>query len=180
MLVVLRRLEAEADEMWSFVQKKANKQWIWIAMDRTTRQIIAFHGVTGVARVPKRCGPTFRWSTGNRRHSIPINMTRILGSSRQNVTRRSRSKHGKPITSNASTIPCGNVLPVWCARPSRSPKSWRLTSARLSISFATTISRGLQPQHYLCSTTAPGTCTQRRRRLWFDLNHGGLAPDNMA
>jgi insertion element IS1 protein InsB len=41
--VVLLRLEAEADEMWSFVQKKANRQWIWIAMDATTRQIIAFH-----------------------------------------------------------------------------------------------------------------------------------------
>ncbi len=41
--VVMSRLEAEADEMWSFVQKKANKQWIWIAMDATTRQIIAFH-----------------------------------------------------------------------------------------------------------------------------------------
>jgi len=41
--VVVSRLEAEADEMWSFVQKKANKQWIWIAMDAKTRQIIAFH-----------------------------------------------------------------------------------------------------------------------------------------
>jgi insertion element IS1 protein InsB len=41
--VVLRRLEAEADEMWSFVQKKAHRQWIWIAMDAKTRQIIAFH-----------------------------------------------------------------------------------------------------------------------------------------
>jgi insertion element IS1 protein InsB len=41
--VVMRRLEAEADEMWSFVQKKAYKQWLWIAMDATTRQIIAFH-----------------------------------------------------------------------------------------------------------------------------------------
>jgi IS1 family transposase len=41
--VLLSRLEAEADEMWSFVQKKANKQWIWIAMDATTCQIIAFH-----------------------------------------------------------------------------------------------------------------------------------------
>jgi insertion element IS1 protein InsB len=41
--VVLRQLEAEADEMWSFVEKKANKQWLWIAMDATTRQIIAFH-----------------------------------------------------------------------------------------------------------------------------------------
>ena len=36
--VVISRLEAEADEMWSFVQNKANKQWIWIAMDAATRQ----------------------------------------------------------------------------------------------------------------------------------------------
>jgi hypothetical protein len=35
--VVLSRLAAEADAMWSFVQKKANKPWIWIAMDATTR-----------------------------------------------------------------------------------------------------------------------------------------------
>lgn len=41
--VLMSRLEAEADEMWSFVQKKANKQWIWIAMDAKTRQIIVFH-----------------------------------------------------------------------------------------------------------------------------------------
>ena len=41
--VVLSRLEAEADEMWSFVQKQANKPWSWIAMDAQTRQIIAFH-----------------------------------------------------------------------------------------------------------------------------------------
>ena len=40
--VVIRQLEAEADEMWSFVQKRANTQWIWIAMDAKTRQIIAF------------------------------------------------------------------------------------------------------------------------------------------
>jgi insertion element IS1 protein InsB len=41
--VLIYKLKAEADEMWSFVQKKANKQWIWLAMDATTRQIIAFH-----------------------------------------------------------------------------------------------------------------------------------------
>jgi insertion element IS1 protein InsB len=41
--VVLLRLEAEADELWSFVQRRANRQWIWIAMDATTRQVIAFH-----------------------------------------------------------------------------------------------------------------------------------------
>jgi IS1 family transposase len=41
--VIIGRLEVEADEMWSFVKKKANKQWVWIAMDKQTRQIIAFH-----------------------------------------------------------------------------------------------------------------------------------------
>jgi insertion element IS1 protein InsB len=41
--VMIHQLEAEADEMWSFVENKANKQWIWIAMDAKTRQIIAFH-----------------------------------------------------------------------------------------------------------------------------------------
>ena len=41
--VIMRLVEGEADEMCSFVQQKANKQWLWLAMDRTTRQIIAFH-----------------------------------------------------------------------------------------------------------------------------------------
>src|SRR5882724_3182638 len=41
--VILHRLEAELDELWSFVGKKANRQWVWIAMDATTRRVIAFH-----------------------------------------------------------------------------------------------------------------------------------------
>jgi insertion element IS1 protein InsB len=41
--VVIQRLDTEVDEMWSFVQKKGNKQWLWLAMDAVTRQVIAFH-----------------------------------------------------------------------------------------------------------------------------------------
>jgi insertion element IS1 protein InsB len=41
--VLMQRLEVEADELASFVQKKANKQWVWLAMDAKTRQIIALH-----------------------------------------------------------------------------------------------------------------------------------------
>jgi insertion element IS1 protein InsB len=37
------RAEVEADAMASFVQKKATKQWIGIAIDATTHQVIAFH-----------------------------------------------------------------------------------------------------------------------------------------
>jgi insertion element IS1 protein InsB len=52
--VMIQRLEVEADEMSSFVQKKANKQWIWIAMDATTRQVIAFHVGARSRRSAKR------------------------------------------------------------------------------------------------------------------------------
>ena len=30
------------DELWSFVLKKARKRWIWIALCRQTRQVVAF------------------------------------------------------------------------------------------------------------------------------------------
>lgn len=33
----------ECDEAWSFVGHKGNKQWIWLAMNRETREIIAMH-----------------------------------------------------------------------------------------------------------------------------------------
>ncbi len=37
------RLTAECDEMWSFVYCKDNWQWIWLAIDRDTREIISVH-----------------------------------------------------------------------------------------------------------------------------------------
>jgi IS1 family transposase/predicted transcriptional regulator len=33
----------QLDEMWSFVQKKLEKQWIWLALNPYNRQIVAFH-----------------------------------------------------------------------------------------------------------------------------------------
>jgi insertion element IS1 protein InsB len=41
--VIRRCVEAEADEMCSVVKQRANKPWLWLAMDRTTRQIMAFY-----------------------------------------------------------------------------------------------------------------------------------------
>lgn len=32
----------ELDELWSFVLKRANKRWIWIALSRSTRQVVAY------------------------------------------------------------------------------------------------------------------------------------------
>lgn len=41
-----RRVEffgIQLDEMWTFVQSKANKQWLWLALNPDNRQIVAFH-----------------------------------------------------------------------------------------------------------------------------------------
>lgn len=32
----------ELDELWSYVQKKDNKRWVWIALCRRTRQVVAY------------------------------------------------------------------------------------------------------------------------------------------
>ena len=32
----------ELDELWSFVLKKANQVWVWIALCRKTRQVVAY------------------------------------------------------------------------------------------------------------------------------------------
>jgi len=37
------RLTIQCDEMWSFVGKRDNKQWIWLAIDRNTRKIVGVH-----------------------------------------------------------------------------------------------------------------------------------------
>src|SRR5262249_16629191 len=41
--IQLLQLAAEADEIWSFVASKENKQWVWIAIDVDTKQVIAFY-----------------------------------------------------------------------------------------------------------------------------------------
>ena len=37
------RLTIQCDEMWSFVGNKDNKQWIWLALDVETREIVGVH-----------------------------------------------------------------------------------------------------------------------------------------
>jgi IS1 family transposase len=32
------------DELWSFVDNKGNKQWVWLAMDAKTREVIGCSG----------------------------------------------------------------------------------------------------------------------------------------
>lgn len=36
-------LDAEMDAMWSFVGNKTSRQWIWLAFDTHSRQVVAFY-----------------------------------------------------------------------------------------------------------------------------------------
>ena len=38
-----RRLTVQMDELWSFVGNKGNKQWVWLALDAQTREIVGVH-----------------------------------------------------------------------------------------------------------------------------------------
>jgi IS1 family transposase len=37
------RLTVQMDELWSFVDDKGNKQWVWLAIDAKTREVIGCH-----------------------------------------------------------------------------------------------------------------------------------------
>lgn len=39
--IELVKVDCEADELWSFVGWKANKQWLWLALDRASCQVVA-------------------------------------------------------------------------------------------------------------------------------------------
>ena len=38
-----RRLRVQMDELWSFVDHKGEKQWVWLALDTQTREIVGVH-----------------------------------------------------------------------------------------------------------------------------------------
>ena len=39
----LGKLTVECDEAWSFVNRKGNKQWIWLALDAKTKEIVGVY-----------------------------------------------------------------------------------------------------------------------------------------
>jgi IS1 family transposase len=41
--VYVQLIDCQADELWSYVSKKKNVKYIWVALHTATRQVIAFH-----------------------------------------------------------------------------------------------------------------------------------------
>jgi insertion element IS1 protein InsB len=53
-LLEVERPVLELDELWSFVLKKARKRWVWLALCRQTRQVVAFVVGDRSARTSRR------------------------------------------------------------------------------------------------------------------------------
>lgn len=64
------RLVVPMDELWSFVDEKGNKQWVWLAIDRVSREIIGCH-VGDRSAQSAQAGSLCHVITANMRVSTP-------------------------------------------------------------------------------------------------------------
>ncbi len=48
-----KRLTVQMDELWSFVDDKGNEQWVWLALDVVTREIVGCY-IGGAAALASR------------------------------------------------------------------------------------------------------------------------------
>jgi len=58
--------------MWSFVLHKKNKQWIWLALDTTTQEIVVFMLVCVAATEQQVYGNRYQQFIGSVLCAIPI------------------------------------------------------------------------------------------------------------
>lgn len=58
----------QLDKLWSFVQKKENKCWVWLALNPCNRQIVAFHvggrGIEDAQKLYENIPAVFKQTTG--------------------------------------------------------------------------------------------------------------------
>ncbi len=110
----MQRLEAELDELWSFVGKKANRQWGWSAMNATTHHVMAFH-------VGDRSGQSAQ-ALWKKIPSVYQNHVVFYGMLRQRVARlvRATLSFSKTLTHHIGAIKyfiCGYNLTKCAALP---------------------------------------------------------------
>lgn len=110
----------QIDEMWSFVGSKANKQWIWLAIDAVSREIVGVYIGDRSAQAAKQL---WRYALGvcaprNRFHQYTASVqfaTQTFGrhtnkSYQVNVIVQSVKIAVRRVISNDSIIPLGNEL----------------------------------------------------------------------
>ena len=59
------KLKVQMDELWSFVDDKGNKQWVWLAIDADTQEVISCHIGDRSRAFVRSCCNQFLLCTGN-------------------------------------------------------------------------------------------------------------------
>jgi hypothetical protein len=106
----------ERDERWSLGLKKANQRWVWVALCRRTRQIVAdFIG----DRREASCLHLWRRPRAPIRAASrsAISGKRISASLRRTTINRWAKTAAKPTISSAGSTPCANAWPGLFANP---------------------------------------------------------------
>ena len=128
----------ELDELWSFVLNKGQKRWLWIALCRRTRQVVAF---TIGDRSEKTCRRLWNKLPAGYR---PGQAYSDFWDAYQKVWpaethKRWAKSPAKPRRSSAGTTPCDNASPAMSAKRCRSRSPTFITGlSRLGSSSNTT------------------------------------------
>lgn len=100
------RLTIQCDEVWSFVNDKSNKQWIWLALDVITREIVGVYVGHAPSKVLVSYGIPCQESIVNVRWPTWIfGMLTAVFFPNNDIKLWAR-KQAKPPILNASTAPC--------------------------------------------------------------------------
>ena len=139
----------ELDELWSFVRTKRNQRWLWIALCRRTRQVVAYFSGDRSASscrrlrqlIPKAIAPVAPAATSGKRINWPLMPQRTAPWAR---------KQAKPPMSNAGITPCDNAWLDLFAKRSLFPSPTTFTNWPCSCSSMTTTCSAYQSicNHY--------------------------------
>lgn len=125
--LLMEVFRCEADELWSFVGNKANKQWIWMAMNTDNRQIIALHiggrGIEHAWKLWENIPSAFQqqatfftdfWKAYN-----------ILDQDQHHAAGKDKGHRGAALSTiwNVSIVPCANAVADWSEKLYLSLKS---------------------------------------------------------
>lgn len=127
----------QCDELWSFVDHKGNKQWVWLALDADPREMIGAHVGNRGQRVPSSFGDRCRQSIGSVTSSTRMRGKPAWVCAHQSDIEWSAKTAVKPIILSDSTVLCASASTV-CAAELGVLKNYAITSACFGTSFTTT------------------------------------------
>ena len=99
-----KRLTIQMDELWSFVDDKGNKYWVWLAIDAETREIVGCYSAIVLANQRRNYGNCCLVSIANVRLFTLIYTRLILSYYPVNVIGQSAKKQAKPTIFRDSTV----------------------------------------------------------------------------